>query len=102
MEYQCGTKMEGDILISASNYRSRQEKNYKLIISLKKKKRKRRNNSMQHYYDEILFKPALHYDSDQCEYYRGTDRIEYKAINNGNNNSLITTRRTLNSNDVSV
>lgn len=49
--------------------------------------------------DEILFNPVPHYDSNWREYYQGIDRIGYDAINNGNNNSLITARRTLNSND---
>lgn len=55
VEYQCGTEMEGDILISAGNYRSQWgKKNYMLIVSLKNKiiiiiirKNRRRNNLMQ-------------------------------------------------------
>lgn len=46
VEYQCGTEMEGDILISASDYRSRREK--KLYVNCLIKNKKRRDNVMQH------------------------------------------------------
>lgn len=98
-----GTKMEGDILISASNYRSEGKKLYVNCLIKKKEKREKEEGTIRcNVNDEILFNPTVHYDSNQREYYRSTDRIGYKAINNGNNNSLITARRTLNSNDASV
>lgn len=45
VEYQCGTEMEGDILISAGNYRSRQEK--KLYVNCLVKRREKKEKKIK-------------------------------------------------------